>query len=129
MAGVQYINDSKATNVDACWYALESMNTPTVLILGGKDKGNDYSVLKDLVKQKCIGLVYLGADNKKLHDNFDSLGIPVRDTHSMKDCVTACAELAKPGNTVLLSPCCASFDLFKNMEDRGEQFKSYVRAL
>ena len=116
-------------NVDACWYALESMNTPTVLILGGKDKGNDYSVLKDLVKQKCIGLVYLGADNKKLHDNFDSLGIPVRDTHSMKDCVTACAELAKPGNTVLLSPCCASFDLFKNMEDRGEQFKSYVRAL
>ncbi len=129
VAGVQYINDSKATNVDACWYALESMRTPTILILGGKDKGNDYNAIKDLVKKKCVGLVYLGADNKKLHENFDTLGIPVRDTHSMKDCVAACAEMAKPGDTVLLSPCCASFDLFKNMEDRGEQFKSLVRAL
>jgi UDP-N-acetylmuramoylalanine--D-glutamate ligase len=127
--GVQYINDSKATNVDACWYALESMRTPTILILGGKDKGNDYSAIKDLVKQKCVGLVYLGADNKKLHDNFDSMGLPVRDTHSMKDCVQACYEMAKPGDTVLLSPCCASFDLFKNMEDRGEQFKALVRSL
>ncbi len=129
VGGVQYINDSKATNVDACWYALESMNTPTILILGGKDKGNDYNQIKDLVKQKCVGLVYLGADNKKLHDNFDELGIPVRDTHNMKDCVQACYEMAKPGNTVLLSPCCASFDLFKNMEDRGEQFKELVRNL
>ncbi len=127
--GVQYINDSKATNVDACWYALESMKTPTVLIIGGKDKGNDYNQIKELVKQKCRGLVYLGADNKKLHDNFDELGIPVRDTHSMKDCVAACQELAKPGDTVLLSPCCASFDLFKNMEDRGEQFKTLARSL
>ena len=125
--GVQYINDSKATNVDACWYALESMKTPTILILGGKDKGNDYNQIKELVKQKCVGIVYLGADNKKLHDNFDELGIPVRDTHSMKDCVAACKELAKEGDTVLLSPCCASFDLFKNMEDRGEQFKTLVR--
>ena len=129
VGGVQYINDSKATNVDACWYALESMRTPTILILGGKDKGNDYSAIKELVKKKCAGLVYLGADNTKLHDNFDLLGIPVRDTHSMKDCVAACYEMAKPGDTVLLSPCCASFDLFKNMEDRGEQFKTLVRSL
>lgn len=129
VAGVQYINDSKATNVDACWYALESMRAPTILIIGGKDKGNDYSAIKDLVKEKCVGLVYLGADNKKLHDNFDSLGIPARDTHSMKECIEACYEMAKAGDTVLLSPCCASFDLFKNMEDRGEQFKTLVRAL
>ncbi len=127
--GVQYINDSKATNVDACWYALESMRTPTILILGGKDKGNDYSAIRELVKEKCRALVYLGADNTKLHENFDTLGIPVRDTHSMKDCVAACREMAKPGDTVLLSPCCASFDLFKNMEDRGEQFKTLVRSL
>lgn len=129
VAGVEYINDSKATNVDACWYALESMKTPTILIIGGKDKGNDYDAIKPLVKQKCVGLVYLGADNSKLHENFDGLGIPVRDTHSMKECVEACYEMAKPGDTVLLSPCCASFDLFKNMEDRGEQFKTLVRNL
>lgn len=127
--GVQYVNDSKATNVDACWYALESMKTKVVLILGGKDKGNDYNAIKDLVARKCSGLVYLGADNAKLHSFFDGMGIPVRDTHSMKDCVEACCELAKPGETVLLSPCCASFDLFKNMEDRGEQFKTLVRNL
>ena len=127
--GVEYINDSKATNVDACWYALESMKTPTILIIGGKDKGNDYGPIKPLIKEKCVGLVYLGADNQKLHDNFDSMGIPVRDVHSMKDCVSACYEMALPGQTVLLSPCCASFDLFKNMEDRGDQFKTLVRAL
>ena len=127
--GVQYINDSKATNVDACWYALESMRTPTVLILGGKDKGNDYHHIYELVKQKCKALVFLGADNTKLHKNFDGFGIPVRDTHNMKDCVQACHELAEAGDTVLLSPCCASFDLFHNMEDRGEQFKACVRSL
>lgn len=127
--GVQYINDSKATNVDACYYALESMRTPTVLIIGGKDKGNDYNEIKDLVLQKCRALVYLGADNAKLHDFFDSLGLPVVDTNNMKDCVAACYRLAQPGDTVLLSPCCASFDLFKNMEDRGEQFKECVRSL
>lgn len=124
--GVQYVNDSKATNVDACWYALDSMTTPTILIIGGKDKGNDYNAIKDLVKEKCAGLVYLGADNKKLRDFFDGMGIPTADTHSMKDCVAACKEMAKPGYTVLLSPCCASFDLFKNMEDRGEQFREYA---
>ena len=127
--GVHYVNDSKATNVDACWYALESMKTKVILIIGGKDKGNDYNAIMPLVKEKCSGIVYLGADNQKLHDNFDQLGIPVRDTHSMRECVDACYEMAKPGETVLLSPCCASFDLFKNMEDRGEQFKSMVRAL
>ena len=127
--GVEYINDSNATNVDACWYALESMKTPTILIIGGKDKGNDYEPIKPLIRKKCVGLVYLGADNQKLHDNFDDMGIPVRDVHSMKDCVEACYEMARPGDTVLLSPCCASFDLFKNMEDRGDQFKTLVRNL
>ena len=129
VAGVQYINDSKATNVDACWYALESMTTPTILIIGGKDKGNDYNAIKDLVKKKCAGLVYLGADNTKLHEFFDGMGIPVADTNNMKDCVEACSRMAKPGYTVLLSPCCASFDLFKNMEDRGEQFCQQVMSL
>ncbi len=129
VGGVQYINDSKATNVDACWYALESMRTPTILIIGGKDKGNDYSAIRELVLKKCVGIVYLGADNAKLHAFFDPLGIPTRDTHSMRECVEACHDMARPGDTVLLSPCCASFDLFKNMEDRGEQFKQLVRNL
>ena len=127
--GVHYVNDSKATNVDACWYALDSMKTRVVLIIGGKDKGNDYEPIKPLILEKCSALVYLGADNQKLHDNFDALGLPVRDTHSMKECIEACYALAQPGETVLLSPCCASFDLFKNMEDRGEQFKDLVRNL
>ena len=129
VGGVLYVNDSKATNVDACWYALESMKTPTILIIGGKDKGNDYTPIKELVRKKCAGLVYLGADNTKLHENFDKMGIAVRDTHSMKECIEACYEMAEPGMTVLLSPCCASFDLFKNMEDRGEQFKTLARNL
>ena len=129
VGGVQYINDSKATNVDACWYALESMTSPTILIIGGKDKGNDYTAIKELVQKKCAGLVYLGADNTKLHEFFDGMGIPVADTHNMKDCVEACSRMARPGYTVLLSPCCASFDLFKNMEDRGEQFCEQVRNL
>lgn len=129
VGGVQYINDSKATNVDACWYALESMTTPTILIIGGLDKGNDYNAIKDLVQEKCAGLVYLGADNTKLHNFFDGMGIPVADTNNMKDCVAACYRMAKPGYTVLLSPCCASFDLFKNMEDRGEQFCEQVKNL
>ena len=127
--GVTWVNDSKATNVDACWYALESMTSPTVLIIGGKDKGNDYNAIKQLVSEKCRALVYLGADNSKLHAFFDGMGLPVRDTSSMAECVEACYQLAQPGDTVLLSPCCASFDLFKNMEDRGEQFKTLVRNL
>lgn len=122
--GVLWINDSKATNVDACHVALEAMSRPVVLIVGGKDKGNDYESIKPLVRQKCCALVYLGANNEKLHTAFDSLGLPVADTHSMKECVEACRSLARQGDVVLLSPCCASFDLFKNMEDRGEQFKA-----
>lgn len=129
VGGVTYVNDSKATNVDACYYALEAMTTPVVLILGGKDKGNDYNEIRPLVEQKCRALVYLGADNKKLHDFFDGIGLPVADTHSMTDCVAACRRLAHEGDTVLLSPCCASFDLFRNMEDRGCQFKSLVHGM
>lgn len=125
--GVRYINDSKATNVDACYVALEAMDRPTVLIVGGKDKGNDYSQIIPLVKERCRGIVFLGADNTKLHENFDALGLPVADTHSMEECVEACRKMAVEGDTVLLSPCCASFDLFKNMEDRGEQFKKLVK--
>ena len=126
---IDFINDSKATNVNACWYALESMTQPTVLILGGLDKGNDYSEIFELVKKKCVGLVFLGVDNSKLHAAFDGFGIPIADVRSMKDCVDECYRMAKPGDCVLLSPCCASFDLFKNMEDRGEQFKECVRNL
>lgn len=125
--GVTYINDSKATNVDACRVALEAVDAPIVLIVGGKDKGNDYSTISDLVKEKCSALVYLGADNSKLHASFDHLGLPVADTNSMTDCVKACRKFATEGSTVLLSPCCASFDLFHNMEDRGEQFKARVK--
>lgn len=125
--GILWINDSKATNVDACRVALQAMERPTILIVGGRDKGNDYSTIADLVKEKCCGIVYLGADNAKLHDSFDTLGLPVSDTHSMKDCVEACRRMAKAGDVILLSPCCASFDLFKNMEDRGEQFKTLAR--
>lgn len=125
--GIHFVNDSKATNVDACYCALESMTTPVVLILGGKDKGNDYTQIVPFVKQKCRALVYMGVDNAKLHDNFDQLGLPVADTHSMCECMEQAVKLAQPGDTVLLSPCCASFDLFKNMEDRGEQFKAWVK--
>ena len=129
VAGVHYVNDSKATNVDACYCALESMQTPVVLILGGTDKGNDYNEIAPFVREKCRALVFLGADNSKLQDFFADFNLPISDTHSMKDCVAACAAAAKPGDTVLLSPCCASFDLFRNMGDRGDQFKALVRAM
>lgn len=127
--GVRYINDSKATNVNSTWYALESMNTPTVLILGGKDKGNDYSEIEDFVKQKVKAIVCLGVDNDKLHRFFDGKVPVVDDARSMKEAVDKCTALASDGDTVLLSPCCASFDLFKSYEDRGEQFKACVKAL
>ncbi len=126
---VVYINDSKATNVNACWYALGSMKTNTVLILGGKDKGNDYNEIAGLVKEKCSGLIFLGADNKKLHAFFDEFGLPIADVNTMEDAVKAGQKMAKPGETVLLSPCCASFDLFKSYEDRGEKFKACVNNL
>ena len=127
--GVKYINDSKATNVNSCWYALQSMKTKTVLILGGKDKGNDYTEIADLVKEKCVGLIYMGLHNEKLHEFFDGFGLPIADVQSMEDAVNAAYHMAKKGETVLLSPCCASFDLFKSYEDRGDQFKKCVRNL
>ena len=127
--GVEYINDSKATNVNSCWYALQSMKTKTILILGGKDKGNDYNEIADLVREKCSGLIYMGLHNEKLHQFFDSFGLPIADVQSMKDAVQAAYGMAKKGETVLLSPCCASFDLFKSYEDRGDQFKECVRNL
>ncbi len=131
--GVEYINDSKATNVDACVVALEAQTRPVVLIVGGTDKGNDYTTLYPLVRKKCRALVYLGANNAPLHAAFDALaaeaGIAVADTSSMTDCVAACARLAEQGDVVLLSPCCASFDLFQNMADRGCQFKAAAQAL
>ncbi len=127
--GVRYINDSKATNVDSCWYALEAMTTPTVLILGGKDKGNDYNAILDLVKQKCTTLIFMGLHNEKLIDFFGSTGIPYVSTDNLPDAVQAAYNAAKEGDTVLLSPCCASFDLFHSYEDRGEQFMKACRNL
>lgn len=127
--GVRYVNDSKATNVNSTWYALESMDTPVVLILGGKDKGNDYSEIEPLVAEKVKAIVCMGVHNEKLLDFFKDKVKEIRDTHSLKDAVDACREIARDGDTVLLSPCCASFDLFSSYEDRGKQFKDYVRNL
>jgi UDP-N-acetylmuramoylalanine--D-glutamate ligase len=127
--GVRYINDSKATNVNSTWYALESMTGPTVLILGGKDKGNDYSEIEELVTEKVKAIVCMGKDNAKLMDFFQGKVAQIRDTHSLEDAIAACAELATDGDTVLLSPCCASFDLFNSYEDRGDKFKAAVKAL
>jgi len=126
---VRFINDSKATNVNSCWYALEAMTTPTVLILGGKDKGNDYSEIDELVRQKCHTLVFMGLHNEKLHEHFDGFGLNIIDTDNLQDAVTGAYRAACPGDTVLLSPCCASFDLFNSYEDRGDQFMQAVRAL
>lgn len=127
--GVRYINDSKATNVNSTWYALESMETPVVWIVGGTDKGNDYSELMDLVKQKVKAIVCMGVDNKKIHASFDYLGLPTVDTLSADEAVKHAYGYAVPGDTVLLSPCCASFDLFENYEDRGRKFKDAVHRL
>ena len=127
--GVEYINDSKATNVNSCWYALQSMKTKTILILGGKDKGNDYSEIADLVKEKCSGLIFMGADNSKLMEFFGGFGLPIADTHSIQECVEQAYKMAKSGETVLLSPCCASFDLFNSYEERGRLFKKHVCKL
>ena len=127
--GVQYINDSKATNVNSCWYALQSMRTKTVLILGGTDKGNDYTEIEELVHHKVSALIFLGKDNSKLHAFFDGKVDVIRDAGSMTEAVDMAYRLAQKGETVLLSPCCASFDLFKNYEDRGDQFKECVRRL
>ncbi len=126
---VVFINDSKATNVNSCWYALESMRTPTVLILGGQDKGNDYSEIDQLVKDKVHTLVFMGIDNSKLIEHFGNMDVKIIDTNNISDAVNESYKAAHEGETVLLSPCCASFDLFTSYEDRGKQFKTKVRAL
>lgn len=127
--GILYINDSKATNVNSAWYALESMERPVVWIAGGTDKGNDYSELYDLVRQKVKALVCLGKDNAKLHKSFEGMIGKIADASSAEEAVRLATSFASQGDAVLLSPCCASFDLFKNYEDRGRQFKDAVRAL
>jgi len=127
--GIDFINDSKATNINSTWYALESMNQPTVWIVGGIDKGNDYSELYDLVKAKVKAIVCLGKDNSKILEAFKNVGVDMVETQSMEDAVRSAYYLAKNGDTVLLSPACASFDLFENYEDRGSQFKHQVREL
>ncbi len=128
-AGVEYINDSKATNVNSTWYALESMEKPTVWIAGGVDKGNDYGLLKEMVKEKVRIIVCLGLDNRKIHEAFGADVDMIINTTSMNEAVHVAKQMAKKGEAVLLSPACASFDLFKNYEDRGRQFKKAVRDL
>jgi len=127
--GVEFINDSKATNVNSTWYALESMTKPVILILGGIDKGNDYSVLRNLVKEKVKAIVCMGVDNRKIHEAFQH-DVPLMvNTASAPEAVKSAFHFANRGDVVLLSPACASFDLFKNYEDRGRQFKEAVRDL
>lgn len=126
---IRFVNDSKATNVNSCWYALESMKTPVVLILGGTDKGNDYTEIEELVKEKVKALIFMGLDNTALHAFFDGKVKAIIDVKSMQDAVDESYKVSTDGDTVLLSPCCASFDLFMNYEDRGKQFKSCVRSL
>ena len=127
--GVQYINDSKATNVNSAWYALESMNSPTVWIVGGQDKGNDYSELYELAKEKVKAIICLGVDNSKILKAFSDKVPVIVETNSMEQAVQKAYKLTEKGDTVLLSPACASFDLFENYEDRGRQFKNCVREL
>ena len=129
ISGISFINDSKATNVNSTWYALESMTSDVVLILGGVDKGNDYSMLKSLVRQKVKAIVCLGKDNKRIHDAFEDDVEIIVNTGSAEEAAQVAYHLAKKGDTVLLSPACASFDLFKNYEDRGRQFKQAVKEL
>ena len=131
VGGVLYINDSKATNVDSAWYALECQTRPVVWIVGGKDKGNDYAPLVNLVKEKVKATVCLGVDNQKIHDSFENIvgKENICDTASATEAAKAAAAFAREGDVVLLSPCCASFDLFKSYEDRGRQFKEAVRHL
>jgi UDP-N-acetylmuramoylalanine-D-glutamate ligase len=127
--GVDFINDSKATNVNSTWYALESMTHPTILILGGIDKGNDYSLIKDLVKEKVKAIVCMGVDNRKIHEAFGNEVELIVNTNNAKDAVKSAFHFANKGDVILLSPACASFDLFKNYEDRGRQFKNAVKEL
>lgn len=129
ISGIDFINDSKATNVNSTWYALESMTTDVVLIMGGVDKGNDYNMLKDLVKSKVKAIVCLGKDNRRIHDAFEDDVEVIVNTFSADEAAQIAFHLAKRGDAVLLSPACASFDLFKNYEDRGNQFKAAVKEL
>ncbi|MBO8452595.1 MAG: UDP-N-acetylmuramoyl-L-alanine--D-glutamate ligase [Bacteroidetes bacterium] len=126
---VLYINDSKATNVDAAWYALECQDRPVVWIVGGTDKGNDYSVLLDLAREKVKAMICMGLDNRKFHESFKGIVPEIHDVTSAEDAVRLASRIAAAGDVVLLSPCCASFDLFKNYEDRGKKFKEAVRNL
>ena len=127
--GVEYINDSKATNVNSTWFALESMEKPVILILGGVDKGNDYSLIKELVKEKVKAIVCMGTENRKIHEAFGDVVSLMVNTDNAKDAVQSAYHFANKGDVVLLSPACASFDLFKNYEDRGDQFKQAVKEL
>lgn len=127
--GIEFINDSKATNINSTWYALESMQKPTVLILGGQDKGNNYEELMDLVKEKVKAIVCLGIDNSKIIKTFKGSVETIMEAGSAMEAVAMCYKLAGKGDAVLLSPACASFDLFQNYEDRGAQFKAAVRSL
>ena len=129
VCGVKYINDSKATNVNSSWWALESMDRPSVWIAGGVDKGNDYSSLIPLIEEKVKGIVLIGTENEKLKASFAELGIPMTEVLSMEEAVRDAYNMADKGDAVLLSPACASFDLFDNYEDRGNQFKYWVRHL
>ena len=127
--GIDFVNDSKATNINSAWYALETMPAGVVWIVGGVDKGNDYSILKDVVKEKVIAIVCLGKDNTKIREAFKDSGVSIAETVSMEGAVKFAYQLGKKGDTVLLSPACASFDLFEDYEDRGRQFKEQVRGL
>ena len=127
--GVEFINDSKATNVNSTWFALESMTKPVILILGGVDKGNDYSLLKDMVQDKVKAIVCMGLDNSKIHEAFGEIVPLIVNTESAEEAVKTAYHFANKGEVVLLSPACASFDLFKNYEDRGNQFKEAVKEL
>ncbi|MDR9487578.1 UDP-N-acetylmuramoyl-L-alanine--D-glutamate ligase [Salibacter sp.] len=129
VSGVEYINDSKATNINSTWYALESMQSQTVWIVGGVDKGNDYSELLDLVKDRVKAIIALGKDNSRIHAAFDNVVPVIHDVTEMRDAVGLAYRESRKGEAVLLSPACASFDLFESYEDRGNQFKEYVRAL
>jgi UDP-N-acetylmuramoylalanine--D-glutamate ligase len=124
---IEWVNDSKATNVDSVWYALESMQRPTVWIAGGTDKGNDYGPIKEFARRKVRALICMGLDNEKLQREFDGVVPIIRSCHTFEDAMKAAHEVAKAGNTVLLSPACASFDLFRNYEERGRMFKAWVK--
>lgn len=129
ISGIEFINDSKATNVNSVWYALESLPGKIVLIMGGVDKGNDYNMLKEMVQKKVRGIVCLGKDNRNIHNAFEEDTEVIVNTATMSEAVQIAYHIAQKGDTVLLSPACASFDLFKNYEDRGDQFKAAVREL